>query len=226
MLEPNIPIIIPFLLVIMVVYLLASKRAIIKARGLTPKEYLWKLKCITGKSEYEIFHIAAEEKGWPGYQVERHFKRYLADQTLPVYVKAFLKDGKEYIDAYRSVGGNFFNKKVLIFYSLFTAFIIGGSFVFCLYIFPRIFQFDGMPKIAIANAIKLNPKLAQPFIKRANSYGEKGLIERACSDLKLACDLGYCESYMTKKKMVIAYNTFLLLDEDDFTIIEIEVYST
>jgi hypothetical protein len=59
----------------LIVYLWASRRNLIKNKALTPQEYLWKLKQITGKSEYEIFHIAAEEKGWPDYQVERHFKK-------------------------------------------------------------------------------------------------------------------------------------------------------
>ncbi len=199
MLEPTILAILSFLWVILVIYLWASRRALLKNTALTPTEYLWKLKCITGKSEYEIFHIAAEEKGWPRYHVEKHFNRYLADQTLPEYVKAFLEDGKEHINAFRSKGGNFLNKRVLIFYSLFASLIIGGSFIFCLYIFPKIFQFDGMPRVAIANAIRINPRLAAPFIDRAISYGEKGMIEKACSDLELACDLGYCENYDMKR---------------------------
>ena len=136
--EPAILSVISFLLVMLMVYLWASKGNLIKNKTLTPHEYLWKFKCITGKSEYEIFHIAAEEKGWPRYQVERHFKRYLEDQTLPDYVIAFLEDGKEHINAYRSKGGDFFDKKLLIFYSLFGLLLIGGSFVLCLYIFPRI----------------------------------------------------------------------------------------
>ena len=115
----------------LMVFLWAIKRNLIKTRELTPQEYLWKLKCITGKSEYEIFHIAAEEKGWPGYQVERQFKIYLEDQTLPVYVKEFLEDGKEYIDAYRPERGKFLNKRLLIFYSLFSLLVIGGSLVIC-----------------------------------------------------------------------------------------------
>ena len=142
MLEPAILPIISFLLVMLMVYLWANKRNLIKNRPLTPHEYLWKLKCITRKSEFEIFHLAAEEKGWPSYQVERHFKRYLEDQTLPVYVIEFLEDGKEYIDAYRSKGGDFFDKKLLIFYSLFGLLIIGGSFILCLYIIPRIFPYE------------------------------------------------------------------------------------
>ena len=199
MLEPAILSLIYFLLIMLMVYIWASRRSLIKNRELTPVEYLWKLKCITGKSEYEIFNIAAEEKGWPNYQVEKHFKRYLADQTLPVYVKEFLDDGKEHIDAFQPRKGNFLSKKSLSFYSLFALFVIGGSFIFCLYIYPRIFWFDELPNVAIANYIKSNPRLARPFIKRALLYGEKGQIEKACSDLKLACDLGYCENYNMKK---------------------------
>ena len=140
MLEPAILFVISFLLVGLMVYLWASKRNLIKNRALTPQEYLWKLKCITGKSEYELFHIAAEEKGWPRYQVERHFKRYLEDQTLPVYVKEFLEDGKEHINAYRSKGGDFLDKKLLIFYSLFAFVIIGGSLAICLWVLPKVWR--------------------------------------------------------------------------------------
>ncbi len=131
-----------FLVVMLVIYLYFSKRNLVKNKKLTPLEYLWKLKQITGKSEYEIFHLAAEEKDWPTYQVERHFKRYIEDQTLPVYVKAFLEDGKVHIDAYRCMPGDFLNKKLLLFYSLLALLIIGGSFIISLYILPRIFPPD------------------------------------------------------------------------------------
>jgi hypothetical protein len=140
--EPVILPVIFFLLVVLMIYLWTSQRNLIKNRTLTPSDYLWKLKCITGKSEYEIFHIAAEEKGRPRYQVERHFKRYLEDQTLPVYLKEFLEDGKEHINAYRCKPGDFLDKKLLIFYSLFALLIIGGSFILCLYIIPRIFPYE------------------------------------------------------------------------------------
>ena len=200
MIEPALFSIIFFLIVMLIVYLWASRRNLIKIRELTPQEYLWRLKQITDKSEYEIFHIAAEEKGWPDYQVERHFKRYLENQTLPDYVKEFLEDGKEYINAYRPKRGEFLNKRVLIFYSLFALLMIGGSFIFCLYIYPRIFQFDNLNSDTIARIIAANHRFAPPFIKRANSFVLKGQIEKACSDLKLACDLGYCEDYNMKRK--------------------------
>ena len=89
-------------------------------KKITLYDYLCRLKQITGKSEYEIFLIAAEEKGWPAYQVDRHFKKFLNDQSLPVCVKEFLEDGKEYIQIYRGKAGDFFNKKLLIFYTLFA----------------------------------------------------------------------------------------------------------
>jgi hypothetical protein len=139
---PEILSVISFLFVMLLIYLYLSKRNLIKNKRLTPQEYLWKLKQIIGKSEYDIFHIAAEEKGWPTYQVERHFKRYLEDQTLPVYLKEFLEDGKEHINAYRCKPGDFLDKKLLIFYSLFALLIIGGSFILCLYIIPRIFPYE------------------------------------------------------------------------------------
>jgi len=192
MLEPALFLLMSFLLVMLVVYLWASQRNLIKNRALTPQEYLWKLKQISDKSEYELFHIAAEEKGWPEYQVERHFKRYLENHTLPVYVKEFLEDGKEYINAYRPKRGEFFNKRVVIFYSLFALLTIGGAFIFCLYIYPRIYQF-GYPNGKAA------PKFARPYIYRAILFAEKSQYEKACFELQRACDIGFCDYYNMKK---------------------------
>ena len=193
MLEPALFLLISFLLVMLVVYLWASQRNLIKNRALTPKEYLWKLKQISNKSEYELFHIAAEEKGWPAYQVERHFKRYLENQTLPNYVKEFLEDGKDYINAYRPERGKFLDKRVLIFYSLFALLMIGGSFIFCLYIFPRIYPYPSPGGKAI-------PKFARPHIFKAISFADIRQYEKACSELKRACDSGYCDAYDLKKR--------------------------
>ena len=92
MFAPALFFLISFLLIMLAVYLWASRRNLIKNRALTPQEYLWKLKQISEKSEYELFYLAAEEKGWPDYQVERHFTRYLENQTLPNYVIEFLED--------------------------------------------------------------------------------------------------------------------------------------
>ncbi len=200
MFEPAIFSVLFFLILMLIVYLRASQRNLAKIKPLTLNEYLWKLKQITGKSEYELFHIAAEEKGWPDYQVERHFKRYLENQTLPDYVKEFLEDGREYINAYRPKRGNFLTKKVIIFYSVFAFLVIGGSFFFCLYIYPRIAPIDHLSERTIAEVIEANPRLAKPFINRAISHIEKGRIEKGCSYLELACDLGYCDEYNIKMR--------------------------
>ncbi len=191
MLETTILSVISFLLVMLVVYLWASQRNVVKIRPLTYQEYLWRLKQITGKSEYDIFHIAAEEKGWPEYQVERHFKRYLENQTLPSYVKDFLEDGKASIEAYRPMRGNILNKRVVFFFSIFSILVIGGSFIFCLYIYPRIYPFENPGGKTI-------PKLVRPYIFKAISFADKGQFEKACLELKRACELGECEYYVTK----------------------------
>jgi hypothetical protein len=189
MFEPAYLPLIVFLLVMLIVYLWASRRSLIKNKALTPNEYLWKLKQITNRSEYELFHIAAQAKGWPAYQVEGHFRRYLEDQKLPVYVIEFIEDGKKYIDTYQPKGGDFFNKKVLIFYSIFTVVLIGGSLFISLYIIPNYFHYRFL----------ISPKSARPHINRAISYGLNGQHEKACDQMRQACDLGYCEFYKMKK---------------------------
>jgi hypothetical protein len=193
MFQPALFLLVLFLLIMLGVYLWASQRNLIKNRALTPKEYFWKLKQISDKSEYELFHIAAEEKGWPEYQVERHFRRYLEDQSLPIYVQQFIEDGKAYIEAYRPMRGNFFDKKVLLFFSLFSMLVIGGSFIFCLYIFPRIFPYGEYDPAGIS-------KIARPHIFRAIFLAEKRQYEKACFELKQACELGECKYYNTKKR--------------------------
>ncbi len=193
MLEPTILSVLSFLLVMLVVYLWASQRNLAKTKALTHQEYLWRLKQITGKSEYDIFQIAAEEKGWTDDWVEMHFKRYLEDQTLPIYVQQFIEDGKSYIEAYRPMPGNFLNKKVVFFFSIFSILVIGGSLVFCLYIYPRIYQY-GFP------GDKPIPKLARLHLYKAMSFADNRQYEKACFELKRACDSGYCEEYNKRKR--------------------------
>ncbi len=195
MLEPTILTIILFLLVMLVIYLWASQRNMAKTKPLTHQEYLWRLKQITGKSEYDIFHIAAEEKGWADDWVEMHFKRYLEDQTLPMYVQQFIEDGKAHIEAYRPMRGNFLNKRVVFFFSIFSILAIGGALFFCLYIYPRIYPYSFLGSEAI-------PKPARPHIYKAILLAETRQYEEACLEVKRACDLDCldcCEYYNIKK---------------------------
>ena len=64
----------------------------------TPSDYLHKLHLILGVSDFEIFKIAAAEKGNHSY--EEHFDQYLKDGSLPHYLIEFLDEGKEYIEKY------------------------------------------------------------------------------------------------------------------------------
>ena len=193
MLEPTILAAISFLVVMLVVYVWASQHNLAKARPSTPLEYLWRLKQITGKSEYDIFLIAAKEKGWSDAWVDRHFRRYIEDQTLPIYVQEFIEDGKAYIEAYRPLPANYFDKKVLLFFSLFSILIIGGSFIFCLYIFPRIFPYSEYDMTAIS-------RIAKSHIYKAVLLADNKEHEKACMELRQACELGVCSYYHTKKE--------------------------
>jgi hypothetical protein len=118
---------------------------------------------------------------------------YLEKQTLPNYVKDFLEDGKASIEAYRPMRSNFLDKKVVFFFSVFSILVIGGSFIFCLYIYPRIYPFDNPGGKTIS-------KLVRPYIFKAISFADKGQFEKACLELKRACELGECEYNETKKR--------------------------
>ena len=190
-----------FLLLILVVYFFASQRNIAPKNISSPQDYLWRLKQITGKSEYELFRIAAKDKGWPDYYVDRHFRKYLEDQTLPEYVKEFLADGQEFIHQYRPARGNYFDLKVLTFFSIFTTVIIGGSFIFCLYIYPIIYPYyESAQKAVIIRSFKENPRFASAYLERASSLGFMKFVENACTGLELACESGTCKPYDEKRR--------------------------
>ena len=126
------------LFILWIIYAWLNSRKFVTKSLKTPADYLWKLRYITGKSEYEIFEIAAEEKGRPSHLVENDFYRYMKDQMLPIYVKQFLSDGKEHIDAFRGTKGNIFDKKLVVFYSALGFVMLGGALVICLWVFPKI----------------------------------------------------------------------------------------
>ena len=64
---------------------------------------LFKLSRISGKSEHEIFHKAAEEWGRmvPERTVEQHFTTYLKDGDIPHYVTKFITENRARIYSYR-----------------------------------------------------------------------------------------------------------------------------
>jgi hypothetical protein len=67
----------------------------------TTEDYLYKIARITGQSEYEVFRKSAE--AWPVSEsmVNRDFRDYLLEQSVPCYVNAFIRKNKPYIDQVR-----------------------------------------------------------------------------------------------------------------------------
>ena len=67
----------------------------------TMEDYLYKIARVTGKSEYDIFLKSAEE--WPlsRRKIEDDFKDYLMNQSVPYYVRDFVRKNKEHIDELR-----------------------------------------------------------------------------------------------------------------------------
>ena len=65
------------------------------------EDYLYKIARITGKSEYDIFLKSAEE--WPisKFKIDEDFKAYLVDQSVPYYVRDFIRKNKQHIDELR-----------------------------------------------------------------------------------------------------------------------------
>ena len=64
----------------------------------TMEDYLYKIARITGKSEYDIFIKSAEEWPIPTGKIEEDFKSYLTQQSVPYYVRDFVRRNKEHID--------------------------------------------------------------------------------------------------------------------------------
>jgi hypothetical protein len=88
--------------------------------------------------------------------------------------------------------GNLFNKKIVLFFSIFSMLVIGGSLFFCLYIYPRIYPFERHGGIVV-------PMSVRPYIFKAISLADRGLYEKACIELMRACEAGECEWYDTMK---------------------------
>ena len=94
-----IHLVINILLVLLIIVLWLGNRKIEKEEN-KPVPYdvlLNKLKVILDSSEYEIFQIAAMEKGHADYKVPVDFDTYIKTERIPVYVQQFLEEGRETI---------------------------------------------------------------------------------------------------------------------------------
>jgi hypothetical protein len=67
-------------------------------KPVTMADYLFKIARVTGNSEYDVFLKASEEWPIPAQQIEEDFKTYLLDQSVPYYVRDFVRRNKGHID--------------------------------------------------------------------------------------------------------------------------------
>jgi hypothetical protein len=74
-------------------------RAVFSDKPVTMEDYLYKISRVTGKSEYDVFIKSAEEWPVPVKRIEEDFKAYLQQQTVPYYVRDFVRKNKAHIDA-------------------------------------------------------------------------------------------------------------------------------
>jgi hypothetical protein len=69
-----------------------------RAASLAQKNSLYTISLATGRTEYELFHKSAEKWSVSVEQIDRDFKRYMADQVMPHYAMDFVRKNREQID--------------------------------------------------------------------------------------------------------------------------------
>jgi len=107
------------------------------------EDYLKKITLVTGFSVYDTFCKSAE--GWrvSADKIELDFRIYLSSQSIPFYVKDFIRKSQKHIDELYVAKGNYFtDKRLLLFYSFLTLLFWGGAVLLCLYVFPHILPDD------------------------------------------------------------------------------------
>jgi hypothetical protein len=102
-------------------------------------DYLQKITQVTSISVYDTFRISAEEWRVSADRIDQDFRKYLSSQSVPFYVKDFVRKSQKHIDElYRGKGSSFTDKRLLLFYSGLIVLGWGGAFFVCLYVFPYV----------------------------------------------------------------------------------------
>ena len=102
-------------------------------------DYLQLITQVTGTSVYDTFCKSAEEWRVSADRIEQDFRRYLSSQSVPFYVKDFVRKSQKNIEElYRGKGNSSTDKRLLLFYSVLVVLFWGGAFFLCLYVFPYI----------------------------------------------------------------------------------------
>ena len=103
------------------------------------ENYLQKITQATGISVYETFCKSAEEWSVSADRIEKDFKRYLSSQSVPYYVKDFVRKSQKPIDELiRGQGTSLTDKRLWLFYSVLVLLFWGGAVFLSLYVFPYI----------------------------------------------------------------------------------------
>jgi len=107
--------------------------------SITVENYLQKITQATGISVYDTFRKSAEEWSVSADRIEKDFKRYLSSQSVPYYVKDFVRKSQKPIDElYRGKGTSLTDKRLWLFYSVLVLLFWGGAVFVSLYVFPYI----------------------------------------------------------------------------------------
>lgn len=107
------------------------------------EDYLYKITLVTGFSVYDTFCKSAE--GWrvSADRIDQDFRTYLSSQSVPFYVKDFVRKSQKHIDELYMAKGNYLtDKRVLLFYSFLFLLFWGGAVFLSLYVFPNILPED------------------------------------------------------------------------------------
>ncbi|MGD9043932.1 MAG: hypothetical protein PVG06_09480 [Desulfobacterales bacterium] len=114
-----------------------------QSHPITTDDYIQKLTQATGIRTYETFCISAEEWRVSADRIDQDFRRYLSSQSIPFYVKDFIRKDQTHIDElYRNKGNSLTDKRMWLVYSFLLVFFWGGAFFLSLYVFPNIWPED------------------------------------------------------------------------------------
>ena len=101
------------------------------------ENYLQKITLVTGNSVYDTFCKSAEEWRVSTDRIDRDFRIYLSSQSVPFYVKNFVRKSQKHVDElYRGKGHSYTDKRLLLFYSFLTLIFWGGAVFVSLYVLP------------------------------------------------------------------------------------------
>ncbi len=110
-----------------------------EADSIAVENYLQKITQTTGKSAYDTFCKSAEDWRVSAARIDRDFKIYLSSQSLPYYVKDFVRRSKTHIDElYIGKGSYFADKRLLLVYTFLMLLFWGGAVFLSLYVFPHV----------------------------------------------------------------------------------------